>query len=178
MKDEPHEVTIVPIQNITPSKEIVDSSDIIGIIYPTYFLDAPDIVKDFAESLNVQKDTYLFLYANYGGTLGNALYNLDQILGTSQVKAHYEVALPDNSIVFATKKEKIPTMLTDGEKIVDRHANEIYHQKITNKSPKSLILTAVGKGMLSTFKLFLGFDKMKLHAELCTVVVFVVKSVP
>ncbi|MCG8482789.1 MAG: EFR1 family ferrodoxin, partial [Clostridia bacterium] len=119
------------------------------------------------KNLRVRQNTYLFLYANSGGSLGNALYNMDQILGTEQVKARFEVVFPDNNIAFATKKEKIPTMLTDGEKIVEIHASQIYHQKVTHKSPKNLMLKTVEKAVIPFSKMFLGFGNMKLNSELC-----------
>lgn len=101
-----HDIKIIPIQKLINQEVVEDQSDIVGIIYPTYFLDAPNVVKQFAKKLQLQESCYLFLYANYGETLGNALHNMNQIFTKHKVNGNFEVALPDNSIIFETKKKK------------------------------------------------------------------------
>ncbi len=161
------EVRIIPIQKFNQSKEIQDQSDVIGIIYPTYFLDAPNVVKNFAKKLLVSKNSYLFLYASYGETLGNALHNMNKLFGDNQVVENYEVVLPDNSIIFESKKEEIPKMLEVGETIIREHAKEIYRHKITAKSPYSFKYHLVAGGMKPLARKGLGFTRMKVDKDKC-----------
>ena len=163
-----YKVAILPIQKYVNSENIQDSSDMVGIIYPTYFLDAPNVVKEFASRLELKQDCYLFLYANYGETLGNALHNMNKILTPSKVKGNYEVALPDNSIIFETKKEEIPKMLRTGEEIIKAQAKQIIQQEITPKSPYSFKYQVVSLGMKPLARKGLGFAKMKVDTTSCS----------
>ena len=121
------EVAILPIQKFVNVERINDQGDIVGIIYPTYFLDAPDVVKHFAEKLQINKGCYLFFYSSYGETLGNALHNMNTLFEPGQVRGNYEVVLPDNSVIFESKKDEIPRMLEAGEIVIRAHAKDIYH---------------------------------------------------
>lgn len=160
-------VSILPIQKFGNLESIVDESDIVGIIYPTYFLDTPSVVKNFAKRLKIKKDCYLFFYANYGETLGNALHNMNQLFEPGQVGGNYEVALPDNSIIFETKKEKIPGMLESGEATIQAHAIDIYHRTITQQSHYHLGYHLVSNVMKPVAKHGLGFYKMKVNPKSC-----------
>jgi len=160
-------VAILPIQKFANCKAINDQSDIVGIIYPTYFLDAPDVVKQFARKLTIRKGCYLFLYSSYGETLGNALHNMNRLFEPGQVRANYEVVLPDNSIIFESKKEEIPKMLEAGETIIRSHAREIYHQIITPQSPYSLQHHLAANVMKPFARRGLGFKKLKVNQEKC-----------
>lgn len=160
-------VNILPIQKFIHIAAINDQSDIIGIIYPTYFLDIPNVVKQFAKKLRIGTSSYLFFYANYGETLGNALYNMNQYFDLNQVGGNYEVALPDNSIIFETKKEKIAKMLEDGEHKIRIHAKEIYSKKITPKSSRSMIGLVEGSAMKPLAQIGLGFNRMKVNKAQC-----------
>jgi ferredoxin len=160
-------VAILPIQKFANGEAINDQSDWVGIIYPTYFLDAPDVVKHFAKRLQIRKGCYLFLYSSYGETLGNALHNMNQLFEHGQVRGNYEVVLPDNSIIFESKKDEIPKMLEAGEAIIRAHAKEIYHQKITPQSPYSLQYHLAANVMKPFARRGLGFKKLKVNKEKC-----------
>ena len=160
-------VAILPIQKFTNCETIIDQSDRIGIIYPTYFLDAPDVVKQFAKRLQIREGCYLFLYSSYGETLGNALHNMNQIFEPGQVRGNYEVVLPDNSIIFESKKEEIPKMLEVGETIIRAHAKEVYHQRITPLSPYSSKYHLAANVMKPLARRGLGFKKLKVNQEKC-----------
>ena len=161
-------VRIIAIQSLLDEAVIEDQSDIIGIIYPTYFLDAPEVVKGFARRLQTPKDSYLFLYANYGDILGNALHTMNRILEKNGVNGNYEVALPDNSIVYETKKEKIPDMLETAEQIIKGHAKEIMECADTKKSFYHLGGHIISLFMKPFSKKIMGFYKMKVDESVCT----------
>lgn len=160
-------VTILPIQKFMTCETINDSSDWIGIIYPTYFLDAPDVVQQFAKKLQIRKDCYLFFYSSYGETLGNALHNMNKLFEPGQVRGNYEVVMPDNSIIFESRKDEIPRMLEAGEAIIRAHAKEIYNQKITPQSPYSSKYHLTANVMKPFARKGLGFKKLKVNAEKC-----------
>ena len=161
-------VRIIAIQSLPDETIIEDKSDIIGIIYPTYFLDAPEVVKGFARRLQTPEDSYLFLYANYGDILGNALHSMNRILEKNGVNGNYEVALPDNSIIFEKKKEKIPEMLETAEQIIKGHAREIMSLTDTPKSSYRPGGHIISLFMKPFSKKLMGFYKMKVDESVCT----------
>lgn len=107
-------VGLQPIQ-----KEMVISKiheeDTIGIIYPTYFLNAPDIIYQFIDNLKIPASTYVFLLTSCGGLSGNALASPYKHLvnkGHEHIGA-FELILPDNSIIFPTPSEKEGLLLEE-----------------------------------------------------------------
>jgi ferredoxin len=56
--------------------------DIIGFIYPVYFFGLPKRVIEFVSSLNLENNqkAYYFAIATYGGTVGNALYQMYELM--------------------------------------------------------------------------------------------------
>jgi hypothetical protein len=56
--------------------------DIIGFVYPVYFSGLPKIVIEFMEHLNVcdNKNTYYHSIATYGRVVGNAVYQIYELL--------------------------------------------------------------------------------------------------
>lgn len=86
------------------------NADTLGIVYPVYNWGAPLIIVEFLKKLNVSKDTYLYLIANYGGRPGKALDQCKDILEQRMihVSAGFLVHMPGNFIAWygAYSKEK------------------------------------------------------------------------
>lgn len=73
-------------------------SDKIGFVFPVYYRGLPNMVKKFIENLEVNKDTYFFAIANYGGYAALSFEQLDKILiakGT-KLSAVFGVPMPGN----------------------------------------------------------------------------------
>jgi hypothetical protein len=56
--------------------------DRIGFVYPTYFWGLPKRVIEFAKGINLEsnKDAYYYAITTYGGSAGNAVYQLYELL--------------------------------------------------------------------------------------------------
>ncbi len=51
---------LLPIVKYMDTAEIRDDSEVIGFIAPTYYMDIPDIVRDFTKKLSIiKKDTFV-----------------------------------------------------------------------------------------------------------------------
>lgn len=164
------DVTLVPINQALVSKDINIDTDIVGVIYPTYFLEAPKRIREFTSRLKVSQSSYLFLFANCGGMLGNALYDIYQIFQEKgiTVNASYSVALPDNSIVLPTKPELIDGMLTDGAKTIQETARLICEKKSTSMPKRSIPDKCLGSVMKVANHVYYGMDKIQITAGKCT----------
>lgn len=92
---------LVNIAELTAREETEEHSDTVGIVFPVYFEDIPDIVKRFVERLAVPGGTYVFGVATCGYGPGWSLYSLDRLLrrkGT-RLSAGFAVTMPDNAVI-------------------------------------------------------------------------------
>ena len=82
--------------------------NMLGLVVPVYFLDAPSFVKKFVRKLQIPSDTFVFAIAHCGGLPGNTLPNLSKLLEDkgSQLNSAHTVFVPDNSIIFYTRGDK------------------------------------------------------------------------
>ena len=91
---------LIPLRRaITPGGIPVDA-DVLGIAFPIYFMDMPEIVRRFVEGLKFTGDTYVFGLATCGGQPGGALFRLDEVLRArgSHLSAGFALVMPENYI--------------------------------------------------------------------------------
>jgi len=74
----------------------------VGIVFPVYYFGLPHMVRTFIEGLQVEKDTYVFGVATYGGMAGVALDLLGKDLAKKGIKlsAAFSVLMPGNCQVL------------------------------------------------------------------------------
>lgn len=65
-----------------------------GIVFPVYFGDVPEPVRDFIAEAPLDKGTYFFGIATCGGTAGRALQTLDRLLQKRGCTLSYGEVLP------------------------------------------------------------------------------------
>jgi len=90
---------LVPIASMMDREEIPSEADVIGITFPVYYADLPNIVRRFAETLDFDETAYVFGIATYGGAAGASLKTLNRIL-TSRgrtLSAGFGVHMPQNA---------------------------------------------------------------------------------
>ena len=58
---------LIPIASVIDREKIEPAADVIGITFPVYYADAPNIVRRFAEKLANTEGKYIFAISNYGG---------------------------------------------------------------------------------------------------------------
>ncbi|MGL4990124.1 MAG: EFR1 family ferrodoxin [Sarcina sp.] len=118
---------LIHIGKLNLEKDISSDAAIIGVIFPIYFYDAPDIIKKFLEKLSVDPAAYIFLYENFGGNGGNAIYNCQKILLSKGLKLsnYFSTKLPDNCTLFKQSKDKNQKLLIDSTKEISKAINHI-----------------------------------------------------
>lgn len=80
---------------------------VIGFVFPVYFGDLPDPVREFVEYTRFAPSTYFYAVATCGGTAGNALYNLKEILERKRCRLSYGRAVPMIANSTATWKKGV-----------------------------------------------------------------------
>lgn len=92
---------IVPLA-IFENEEIVDvDTDVLGFVFPVYFMTIPDIVKRFVKKLNFKTDTYIFAIATCNGIPGNSLFTLNKCLNKKgkKLSSGFTIDMPGNAII-------------------------------------------------------------------------------
>ena len=97
------------LQKITEYKGDNISGNTVGIVFPVYNWGIPLIIHEFLEKLNVSRDTYLYVVANYGGLAGKALDQCKEILERRDLtlSAGFLIRMPGNFIIgYGARSEK------------------------------------------------------------------------
>jgi MinD superfamily P-loop ATPase len=104
-------------KNLAITQDIL--SEKIGIVYPIYFSGIPAMVKRFLEDLQVNKDTYIFTVATFGGSMEISFDQIDDILSKkgSHISASFKIAMPGSyQILYDVNSEEKQTKLFNNEK--------------------------------------------------------------
>jgi len=90
---------LVPIASVMDREEIQSEADVIGITFPVYYADLPNIVRRFAEKLDSDETAYVFGVATYGGAASASLKSLTRILESrgKSLTAGFGVHMPQNA---------------------------------------------------------------------------------
>lgn len=109
----------IPIASVIDRETIEPEANVIGITFPVYYADAPNIVRHFAEKLGIAEGKYIFAVSTYGGAAGASLRTLDGILRSrgGRVSAGFGVHMPQNA--FRKPWEDTGRIYRQAEKRVD-----------------------------------------------------------
>jgi len=90
---------LIPIASVIDRERIEPAADVIGIVFPVYYADAPNIVRRFAEKLETTEGKYIFAISNYGGGAGDSLKTLDGTLRSRRkaLSAGFGVHMPQSA---------------------------------------------------------------------------------
>ena len=71
----------------------------IGLVYPTYWLDAAKPVRDLVPKLNINPSAYVFIVITCGAQTNNAVWSVRKLLAEKGVKVAYcnKIRVPDSS---------------------------------------------------------------------------------
>ena len=100
------------IVSISKNYDFSKQCDSIGFVYPTYFWGLPKRVIQFIESVSLENNKTVYFYAltTYGGSVGNAIYQLYELLIKRHgIKLNYgqKIKMFSNYVVMYDMSEKI-----------------------------------------------------------------------
>lgn len=89
----------IPIASVIERETIEPAADVVGVTFPVYYADLPNIVRRFAGKLAGTEGRYVFGVATYGGAAGGSLRTLDRILRSQGpgLSAGFGVHMPQNA---------------------------------------------------------------------------------
>jgi len=111
-KDIAQELENSEIVSMAKSFNFTQQYDRIGFVYPTYFWGLPKKVIEFIENINLEnnKGAYFYAITTYGGSAGNAIYQLYELmLKRHGIKLHYgqKLQMFSNYVIMYEMSEKI-----------------------------------------------------------------------
>ncbi|MDR0685688.1 MAG: EFR1 family ferrodoxin [Spirochaetaceae bacterium] len=111
-KDISKELKNCEIVSMARPFNFVKQYDSIGFVYPTYFWGLPKKVIEFVENVNLgnNKNAYYYSITTYGGSAGNAIYQLyELLLNKHGVKLNYgqKLKMFSNYVITYDMSEKI-----------------------------------------------------------------------
>ena len=164
------DIELKPIARYLDNAEINDDSEVMGFIVPTYYMDIPDIVKDFTKKLSIKKDAFIFAVIHYGITPGRAFHSLHELLSENGAKlnAGFGIALPDNSIALKTPIREQPEMHALMPRTVENISSMVLEQRSV-PLPGSNSSLLVVKGRVGSFVLrkIFGTERKRVTSD-CT----------
>jgi ferredoxin/flavodoxin len=91
--------TLIPVASLMNRDFIKIDAEVIGIIFPVYYNELPLIIKRFTGKLDNLEHKYIFAVCTFGGSAGNSLKSLRQLIGARRgiLSATYRVHMPQNS---------------------------------------------------------------------------------
>lgn len=134
--------TITSMIKVLDQNEISTDADCIGLVFPCYYGDLPQIVKAFVEKLKLQKSQYIFSVITAGGHAGCGFKFLESLLKNKGGKLDYSTTIVISSnymvgwyynMIMPTPeklKQRIKTAHDQLNKIVEQiRAHEIKIEK-------------------------------------------------
>lgn len=132
---------LVPITSCLDQKEVVNTSQKIGLIFPLYFQGMPKVVTEFVQKLRLENAEYVFAVVTRGSGAyqGGALGHLKQELKAKgqQLAAGFYLSMPENylpllkvqseekqKILFQKADEKIDAIST----LIDSNSKKIEYE--------------------------------------------------
>ncbi len=164
------QVDLISIASLSKEQRINSQADCIGVFFPVYFSDIPDIVCSFLERLSAHQVSYLFIVDNCGAVDGSVLSRARKItLGHGlPLSAGFRFLMPDNSVVFPTdvltekKFLDAATLGLDEMATAIRERKQYFQMKAAFASP---VLTVLMKRICFSV---LGFRDLRANPTLCT----------
>jgi ferredoxin/flavodoxin len=140
---------------------LIKQYDTIGFVYPTYFWGLPKKVIDFIENLNINnnKNTYYYSITTYGGSAGNALYQLyDLLFNRHGIKISYgqKLKMFSNYVIIYDMSKKTDEITKESNKKLVPIIDSIKMRKNNKINKSTKIFNFINKGFI---KKVAGMDK-------------------
>lgn len=164
---------LLSIPKIIKNSEIKVESECIGIVFPIYMSGLPSIVRDFIKKLSINKSTYVFAVATFGGIPGNALKQVDILMKdkVNTLNAGFILKMPGNYIVmYGATSNKIHTEEFEKEKVKVQQIADIIKEKKNYGYEKSKIVIdrILGPIFYKKMNSVHSMDKLFLANDNCT----------
>lgn len=146
-------------------------AEVIGLVFPVYYLDMPELVKEFVEKLEIANaSAYIFAVANCGGNAGNTLANLDRMLKRKgrRLAAGHVIKMPDNSVAYWTPSDEQKKDFETEKELVKTIAITVSRRETHNEIIRFKNMDVIhGKGLAWVLRSVIGINNKQCLKEKC-----------
>lgn len=165
-------VELLPIKSFNSHETININADRMGIIFPTYDLDAPRIVKSFTKKVRAKNNPYVFIYSTSAGLPGLGIFSIKQLLNESGIVINnaFTAVYNDNSVLKKYSADEIASKSKNAEHQHKKDSDTILNNvnNFENKLLKyNVISKIIGKAFDMILKKYYGFDVIIVNDQ-CT----------
>ncbi|MBU3174935.1 EFR1 family ferrodoxin [Clostridium estertheticum] len=143
----------------------------IGIVFPVYFRGLPLMVKELIKNIKIDKNSYVFSIATYGGSSGSPISILENILSKKGIKlsAAYKLLMPANhqTIHDPNPKEEQNELIRIQKENIVQIANDIKNNKIIKVKEQGKLFTTFINNYIITPNKINSLDKNFWTDEKC-----------
>ena len=103
-------VDLLPMVGWEKAQRVAFDGDLLGLVFPVYFLTVPDVVRSFLRKLVFQSDPYIFAVATCNAQPGHSLYSLKRLLGRKgqPLAAGFAIDMPGNAVIGKVDRTNPP----------------------------------------------------------------------
>jgi len=152
-KDIAKELENCEILSMGKSFDFSKQYDSIGFIYPTYFWGLPKKVIEFIKNINLENNKMAYFYGitTYGGSAGNAIYQLYELLNKGHgIKLNYgqKLKMFSNYVVMYEMSEKINEIVKKSNEELIPIINSIKNRKNNRINKLTKIFDFINKDFI------------------------------
>ncbi len=137
---------LVPITSVIDEDYITADTDTIGIVFPVYYVDVPNIIRVFIPKLRGLSSKYVFAVCNFGGGAGRALKTIKALISENggELSAAYGVHMPQNAFLKPWVKNE--RLFAKMDNVIERICRQTKEKKIHPYSKRviEILLTPIG----------------------------------
>ncbi|MCD4775696.1 MAG: EFR1 family ferrodoxin [Candidatus Aegiribacteria sp.] len=117
---------LLPMAELSERERVSPDHEIVGLVFPMYFEGLPNLVRSFADKLEINSDQYVFAVATFGGGPSWVAGELKQIL-KHQLDAVFMVPMPGNYLPLydIASGKKVKKLLSAAESTLKKITEEI-----------------------------------------------------
>lgn len=124
---------IIPISKFSDQKELRVTADEVGIVFPSYCMTAPKVVKEFLKKIKFErKDVYFYIIVTHNNQPGQSGVDANKIL-KNRVNYYDTVLMPGNSVImkdWTNPIEEVNKRLENCDENIDKIVENIKNRKI------------------------------------------------
>lgn len=151
---------IIPLSIFIDKESVQIDTDVLGFVFPVYFMNIPDVVKAFIKKLTFKTNPYIFAIETCNGIPGASLLELNKCLNGKgkALSSGFVINMPGNAIVTPNNIEierlnnykiKVAEISTN---INNRSINKIEGKDSFNTRIVSAVCKSFGKQLYLTPK--------------------------
>lgn len=163
-------IILTPIAGLDPNAPYVSNAERIGIFFPVYFLNMPDIVRAFIHRLSAPRAVYFFAADNCGLNDWGVAESTRRLAAKNNMRldAFFRFILPDSSIVFPTESDLYADMFRLAETHLDHMVETVLASQKVFEATSVFADRIMGAVMKTVCFSLYGFKDLRCDKTLCT----------